>query len=186
MYKLITTLALLLVWSTPTLALLEDDQVRAEVLEVMPDSDEIKVEITEAGDNMQSRIGQEETFSVPPDTTVEYDIDGSVYEPFSMGTDFEITDLSAGDEVILSFEMIGDRKQANNVRNTRTSNTAMQDRARQQNVASASEETSEFAAMGDGSDRDSLPETASPLPLIAGVGIVFVGMGLLLRRNRLR
>ncbi len=155
--------------------------MRAEIVEVMTASEEMKVKITEAGDDMQARVGQEETFSVPANTPIEYDLDGSVYEPFVLGTDIDLTDLSAGDEVLLNFEMIGDNKQASNVRNTRTSNVAMQDRARQQSVAFASEETSEFAAMDN---RDSLPETASLLPLIAGAGMLFVGAGALLRRNR--
>ncbi len=180
MKALITTVALLLAWSAPTFAL-EDDQVRAEIVEVMADAEEIKVKITEAGDDMQSRVGDEETFAVPANTPIEYDMEGSVYEPFVLGTDIDLTDLSAGDEVILNFEMIGDKQHANNVRNTRTSNTDMQDRAKQQTVASASEESSEFAAM---EDRDMLPETASLLPLLAGVGLLFVGAGALLRRNR--
>ncbi len=182
MKALVTSLALLLAWSATAFAL-EDDQVRAEIVDVMTDSEEMKVRITEAGDSMQSRVGQEETFSIPANTPIEYDVEGSVYAPFSLGTDIELTDLSAGDEVILDFEVMGQNKQANNVRNTRTSNTAMQDRAKQQTVASASEETSEFAAMEDGSDRDMLPETASLFPLIAGVGLLFAAAGALLRRN---
>lgn len=183
MKAIVTTLALLLAWSASTFAL-EEDQVRAEIVEVMPDSDEMTVKITESGDNVDARVGQEETYSLPADTPIEYELGGSVYSPFSLGNDIELSDLAPGDEVILDFEMIGDQRQAKNVRNTRTSNTAMSDRAQQQEVASAAEESSEFAAMDDGSDRDMLPETASPLPAIAGLGLVFAGAAGLLRRSR--
>lgn len=183
MKAIFTTLALLFAWSASSFAL-EEDQVRAEIVEVMPDSDEISVKITESGDKIETRVGQEETYTLPDNTPIEYDMDGSIYSPFMLGTDIDLSDLSAGDEVILDFEIIGEQRQANNVRNTRTSNPAMRDRVKRQEVASASAETSEFAAMGDSSDRDMLPETASLLPAIAGLGLVFAGAGGLLRRSR--
>lgn len=94
---------------------------------------------------------------MPDGTPIEYDVNGTLYRPFSLGRDIELSDLHRGDEVVLRFDVSNDR-QAQEIRNTRTSNAAMRDRAEKQGMVSSTR-------------RDTLPETASRLPAIGMAGL---------------
>lgn len=177
--------AALLMWLPAFAFALNDDQVRGEIVSVDADADEIEVRITEAGDNRSVSAGATQTYEIPDDVDIEYDVDGIIYAPYRRA-DVEIGDLERGDTVLIDFEEIddADRRAARRVRNENTSNVAVRDRVQREGRQVEDAESQTELAQAEFSDRDRLPDTASLLPLLFVSGLLFAGLAGVFRRVR--
>lgn len=96
--KLIT--ACLVFVATSAFAI-EDDQIRGEVLAVDEKQKNIKIEITETGDDVKAKIGATETFMLSEDVDLEVELEDRRYQPYAA---FTFADIVAGDTVLLDFD----------------------------------------------------------------------------------
>ena len=183
MKKLLLVMAFGFAASMPAaFAAVEADQVRGDIVSVNSADSTIRVRVTESGDERDAAVGSVQTFNVPENTPIEYEIDRTIYaRSRTGGTD--LSDLSEGDTVLLKFEDMQGVRQATNVRNERTTNTVARERVRREGrvVQNAESSQNESVAMRSANERRSLPASASPLPLLALFGVFFAGLGTLLR-----
>ena len=178
---------------------LNDDQVRGEIVSVDSDSSEIRLRVLESGDDRPARRGTIETYEVPENTPIEYDIDRSIV---FAGDELDLNDLSAGDRVVLDFEDLGtERRRARGVRNEQAGNTEVRRRVERTGRRvedrldrGADRFVGVDAARDDNANdrqyvasRNELPDTASALPMMAVFGLAFAGLagflGHVRRRN---
>lgn len=97
--KLIT--ACLVFIATSAFAI-ENDQIRGEVLAVDEKQRNMKIEILETGDAVKAKIGSTKTFMVSDPVEIEVEIEDRRYQPYA---EFQFADLTAGDTVLLDFDM---------------------------------------------------------------------------------
>lgn len=171
----------------PLLAI-DPDQIRGEVVSADEDSRELRLQVLESGDERAAREGQVETFVIPEDAEIEYQIDRMVYTTSRMG-DVTLDDLEEGDRVLVEFEEVAGRKEGRTVRAEETANVEARERVRRtgRQVGTVEDDDSDqFVAATSGSERSRLPSTASVLPAMALIGAAFglVGAGLAVRRRR--
>lgn len=176
MKQVLTTIAMLLAIAMPAVYAIDSDQVRGEVTEVNTDTRQISVRVLESGADQAARVGQIETYDVPPGTNFEYEVDSVLYR---LTDTLDLSDLSEGDRLLLDFAEVDQRREATNVRNEETQDMAMRDRAKNEGTPVDDDKIEVPAA-----NRDSLPESASPLPLLALTGALFAVLAGTLRRLR--
>jgi hypothetical protein len=175
-------------FSAPALAI-EDNEVRGEIVEVMPDDNRLRLDVTEAGAARSASAGSVETYEFDQDTTIRMeDSQSSVLDSRALS----IGDLQTGTRVRLNFEEIDGRRVVRdvNVEQEQASDDVSSVDFGRSDAASADSgryfedvEETDMAAM-ETSERDRLPATASILPLMAIFGAGFAGLGLLLRLRR--
>jgi hypothetical protein len=170
---------------------LEPDEVRGEIVSTSPNADELTIRVTESGDAMSAAVGSTQTYDVPSDIEIEYEIERRTYAPLSAET-VTLNDLEEGDSVLLRFDATGGTQRAVNIRNERTSNVEVSERIQREgrDITDTTDwGTTQMAAnTDDGFDRDQLPSTASTLPTLfaGGMFLAFVATMLGLRRKRAR
>lgn len=181
----ILTSAVLALAAQATIAQTVEQEVSGEVVEARPDANELRIRVTETDDRRPERIGQTETYTVPPGTTIEMEADESsaisARSTARMTTgDIQLGDLMPGDEVTITFEEGAAGRQATTVRQS-AARTGQQQR--QQTGQQDRDYDDTYAA--DTGARDRLPGSASPLPLLAlaGIGFAFVAGALRFRRR---
>jgi LPXTG-motif cell wall-anchored protein len=166
----------------PALAL-EEDQVRGEIVEVMPDRDQLRLRVEEVGDGDLAREDVVETYELDQQTEIRLeDPRETLVDPILM----ELEDLAEGMNVVLDFE-----EDVTGARLARGVAVSPQD-----DQQTADRRAADAAADADGGTggteaaqfetRRELPATASPLPLLGLGGLMFAGAALALRRRRRR
>jgi hypothetical protein len=188
--KRFAILAALVCAIPPAANALERDEVRGEVVSSSPNADQLTIRVTESGDEMSAEVGSTQTYDVPSDIEIEYEIDRRTYAPLSAES-VTLNDLEEGDSVLLRFADAGGTQRAVNLRNERTSNVQARDRIRSEgrDITGTSDwGSAQMAANAEGYDRDSLPASASTLPALfaGGVFLAFSALVLGLRRKRIR
>lgn len=191
MKKQVTSVAIALValcgW-LPANAL-EADQVKGEIVDVMPDQNRLTLRVEDSGDQRPERAGAVETYELEDSTDIRR---GAALSGLGVGAgvargDLTMADLEAGDEVILNFEEIAGRRMARNVAVADREEAAAA-RRNEQRATDDEADLAQFEATEDRTDRagarDRLPATASFLPLLALGGLGFGGAALLLRIRR--
>ncbi|MEZ5512618.1 MAG: hypothetical protein R3F58_01955 [Steroidobacteraceae bacterium] len=188
--KYITTLAVgLLAFASQAALAIEANEVRGELVEVKQDQRELVVRVTESGDSRMAKEDQLVTYHVPNGTLIEWDLDGRLYSLYGRDGD-ELGDLAQGDTLLLKFEQVNNRMQASKVRNERSTNMAARDKVKREGrvvVVAAPVPVSapvERSANNDMYARNRLPDSASPLPLLALAGLAFAGLGGAIRKFR--
>jgi hypothetical protein len=169
---------------------LERDEVRGEVVSTSPNADQLTIRVTESGDEMSAEVGSTQTYDVPSDIEIEYEIDRRTYAPLSADS-VTLNDLEEGDSVLLRFEEADGTQRAVNLRNERTSNVQARDRIRSEGrdiTDTADWGSTQMAAGTERYGRDALPASASTLPALfaGGVFLAFTAIVLGLRRKRIR
>lgn len=178
----ILTSAVLALATQATIAQNAEQEVSGEVVEARPDANELTIRVTETDDGRSERIGQTETYTVPPGTTIEMEADESAISTRSVAgmatEDVQLGDLMPGDEVTITFEEGAAGREATTVRQS-AARTGQQ----QQQQSAQQDRDDTYAA--DTRTRDRLPGSASPLPLLAlaGIGFAFVAGALRFRRR---
>jgi hypothetical protein len=174
-----------LCWWLPANAL-QADQVRGEIVEVMPDSNRLTLRVEDSGDQRPERSGAVETYELDDDTVIRQSSVGT--SVIDRGTVSTLADLAPGDEVTLNFEELEGRRMARDVEiSDRERATRRQDEQRADDEADLAEFETQGTVEREGTQagtRDRLPATASMLPLLALGGLGFAGVALLLRRRR--
>jgi hypothetical protein len=188
--KRFAILAALVCAIPPAANALERDEVRGEVVSSSPNADQLTIRVTESGDEMSAEVGSTQTYDVPSDIEIEYEIDRRTYAALSAES-VTLNDLEEGDSVLLRFADAGGTQRAVNLRNERTSNVQARDRIRSggRDITGTSDwGSTQMAANAEGYDRDSLPASASTLPALfaGGVFLAFSALVLGLRRKRIR
>jgi hypothetical protein len=188
--KRFAILAALVCAIPPAANALERDEVRGEVVSSSPNADQLTIRVTESGDEMSAEVGSTQTYDVPSDIEIEYEIDRRTYAALSAES-VTLNDLEEGDSVLLRFADAGGTQRAVNLRNERTSNVQARDRIRSEgrDITGTSDwGSTQMAANAEGYDRDSLPASASTLPALfaGGVFLAFSALVLGLRRKRIR
>lgn len=175
----------LLAFATQT-ATAQDREVTGEVIEASADANELRIRVTETDDGRPERVGQTETYSVPPGTPIEVDEanrfrTGSTISRNVTPEDVRLSDLRAGDEVTIAFQESATGRQATGVRQR-----SAQDNQQQQQAAQQNQDTRDVTYAADTQARDRLPSSASPLPLLAlaGAGFALSAAALRFRRRR--
>jgi hypothetical protein len=189
-----------LCWWLPAAAL-EADQVKGEIVEVMPDTNRLSLRVTESGDQRPERRGEVETYELEDDTVIRRETIG-VLAPANV----RLSHLFPGDEVVLNFEELEGRRIARDVTVAdREAAAAQRDQdlgADDETIAQRdrdlgaddeadiaqfeTEQAGAAPARTGAAARDRLPATASMLPLLALGGIGFAGAALLVRGRRRR
>lgn len=170
---------------------LEPDEVRGEVVSTSPNADELTIRVTESGDSMSAQEGSTQTYDVPPDIEIEYEIERRTYAPLT-ATAVTLDELEQGDQVLLRFDETGGTRTARNIRNERTSNVEVRDRIRREgrDITDTTDwgDTQMAANTDDRYGRNELPSTASSLPALfaGGLFLAFVATMLGLRRRHAR
>jgi hypothetical protein len=170
---------------------LERDEVRGEVVSTSENADELTIRVTESGNAMSAAVGSTQTYEVPADIEIEYEIERRTYAPLT-AQGVSLDDLEEGDSVLLRFDATGDTQRAVNIRNERTSNVQTRDRVRSegQDITDSTDwGSTQMAANTDSyGGRDTLPATASTLPALfaGGAFLAFAAVVLGLRRKRVR
>jgi hypothetical protein len=169
---------------------LDSDQLRGQVQSVDEASRTLRVKVLEAGSGIDARKGSVESYQVPRDADVHYEIDSIVYQPFD---GFRLSDIEEGDHVVLEFADTANRSTVTNVRNTDPQNVATRDRIQREGqrvdsdtlqdrrqVADRDRDTSrserQMASRETTSRRSGLPDSASNLPKLALLGLLFAGL----------
>ncbi len=188
MKKLFSLLMFTFALSTPAaFAAVQADQLRGEIVSVDSAAATIRVRITESGDERAASVGSLQNFNIPDDTPIEYVIDSSIYARNRRGN-ADLSDISEGDSVLLKFEDAQGVRQATNLRNERTTNTAVRERIRREGriVRNSNENmnSNNTVAAVSTNERSSLPTSASPMPLLALIGMLFAGLATVVRRVR--
>lgn len=160
-----------------------EQEVTGEVVEARPDANELSIRVLESDDGRAERVGQTETYTVPPGTTIEVDEDfGAPAGATRARTqDVQLDDLMLGDRVVITFEESAEGRQATRVRQD-GGDTGQQQQQQQQQTAQQGQEDDTFGA--ETQARDQLPRSASPLPLLALAGIGFALFAGVLRFRR--
>lgn len=168
------------------MATAQDQEVTGEVIEASADANELRIRVTETDDGRPERIGQTETYSVPPGTPIEVDEanrfrTGSTISRTVTPEDVELGDLRAGDEVTIAFQESATGRQATGVRQR-----SAQDNQQQQQAAQQGQDSRDDTYAANTQARDRLPGSASPLPLLAlaGAGFALSAAALRFRRRR--
>lgn len=167
--------AVLALATQTTVAQNAEQEVSGEVVDARPDANELSIRVTETDDGRPERLGQTETYTVPPGTTIEIEADEPAIPARSaagMATeDVQLGDLMPGDEVTITFEEGAAGREATRVRQS-AARTGQQEQ--QQTAQQDRDYDDTYAA--DTRTRDRLPGSASPLPLLAlaGIGFAFV------------
>lgn len=180
----ILTSAVLALATQATIAQNAEQEVSGEVVEARPDADELSIRVTETDDGRPERVGQTETYAVPPGTPIEMEDDESAISARSVAgaavEEVQLGDLMPGDEVTVTFEEGAAGRQATRVRQS-AARTA--DQQQQQTPQQDRDYEDTYAA--DTRTRDRLPGSASPLPLLAlaGIGFALVAGALRFRRR---
>jgi hypothetical protein len=198
--------ALLFATLSPASFAIESNQVRGEIVEVNPQSREIRLRVTESGENRAAQPGSVTEFYVPRDTSINYDLDRTRYSIYARNED-GLADLKQGDTVLLNFEEVSNRRQAILIIAENPRDPLLRDRLRREGRVTARDGTTSAPSgtaassssatggtMTDRNDRDmsasvartELPASASPLPALALAGLVFAGLGATLRLRRRR
>lgn len=171
---------------------LNSDQVRGEIVSVDTESNRIEVRVIESGAQTTAQEGTVESYVIPPNTPIEYEIDRVVYMPYRTG-DFGLDDLAVGDRVLLDFEAVNNDRTARKVRNEETRDVAVRERVRREGVASTAGTreraddrvgNSDPVYLADAGERSRLPDSASILPSLAITGVMLAGAAGLLRARR--
>jgi hypothetical protein len=174
----------------PAMAL-EADQVRGEIVEVMPDTDRLTLRVEASGDGRPERTGTEETYEIDSDTQIRrgagVDVGGAIAP-----TNLDLRDLLPGDEVVLNFAEIEGRRVARDIEASDREQAADREQADREQAAAgqtqeaARDDEAELAQFetDETGARTRLPATASLLPLLALGGLGFAGAALLVRRRR--
>ncbi len=178
-------------WCTAASAMaLEADQVRGIIQSVSPEQDQLTLKVTDAGSDLATRQGRTETYQLDPDTRIRMqDRQSTLLHPAGL----TINDLRDGTHVLLDFEDVNGQRMARNVgieqqdtgSSTASSGSESGTTAGATAETGSGEQSSDVAAMESGG-RNSLPSTASVLPLLAMLGAGFAGLGTLLRIRRRR
>jgi hypothetical protein len=176
----------LLAFATHT-ATAQDQEVTGEVIEASADANELRIRVTETDDGRPERVGQLETYSVPPGTPIEVDeanrfrTGSTISRNVTPEEDVELSDLRAGDEVTIAFQESAMGRQATGVRQR-----SAQDNQQQQQAAQQGQDSRDDTYAANTQARDRLPGSASPLPLLAlaGAGFALSAAALRFRRRR--
>lgn len=159
-------------------------EVSGEVVEVRPDANELSIRVTDTDDGRPERIGQTETYTVPPGTPIEVEEEEFALSARSAAVaaveEVRLGDLLPGDEVTVMFEEGAAGRQATRVRQS----AARTGQQQQQQTAQQDRDYQDTYAADTGT-RDRLPGSASPLPLLAlaGIGFGLVAGALRFRRR---
>ena len=173
---------------------IENDRIRGEVLSVDAVDRTLRVKITEVGSDIDAQVGSTQSFVVPADVPIEYEIDRRVYSP---NRDFDLSEMRSGDRVLLDFDTT-DPNRIVKLRNEETTNVATRDRIRTNGRPSTSSDDrmagndrdtmpdDNQLASNDRStrDRSALPDSASSLPLMGLLGVLFAVLALATRLAR--
>lgn len=185
MKRVVILMGAVLAFATqPTVAQDAEQEVTGEVVEVRTDANELSIRVTETDDGRPERVGQTETYTVPPGTTIEREDDESIISgrtTAGLATgDVQLGDLMAGDEVVITFEEGAAGRQATRVRQGGATSGQQQ----QPQTAQQDRDYGDTYAADTGT-RDRLPGSASPLPLLAlgGIGFALVAGALRFRRR---
>lgn len=178
----IFTSAVLALGTQAAVAQTEQD-VTGEVVDVQADANEFSIRVLESDDGRPERVGQTETYTVAPGTSIELEgdeLDRPLGVSRTAGQDIQLDDLMAGDRVVITFEETAAGRQATRVRQDAGDTGQQQE---QQTAQQDQDYGDTYAA--DTQARDQLPGSASPLPLLAlaGIGFAFVAGALRFRRR---
>ncbi len=156
----------------------EEHEVRGEVVRVIPDQNQLRLRVTEVEDGVAVSAGDVTTFDLSEETEIRSeDYFQSVRRPGPMTID----DLRRGDRVTLRFAEVGGRPIARAIaREEAAEEVAAADTA----AADARADETEAAALETG--RDTLPATATFMPLLALMGLGFAGAAAAIRYRRRR
>lgn len=87
---------------------LETDQVRGEIVDVDHDAKTVAVRIEETGDAVPARVGQTEVYEIDASTNVEFEFGEQSVLSDRLLSGFE--DLEAGQEVVVDYRLLGERR----------------------------------------------------------------------------
>lgn len=172
--------ALFMTLLTTSALAIQGDRIKGEVLSVDADERTMRIEILEVGANVDATVGTRESYSVPADVPIEFEIDGSIYQPYP---EYRFTNIAVGDEVLLDFTNL-QRTEIARIRTQETKDLAVRERVRRegrmieesdrmaQNEPNM-DEGNRLAARDNTNRRSALPDSASALPGIALLGLLF-------------
>jgi hypothetical protein len=164
----------MLVFATSALAI-EDDRIRGEVLSVNPDTRMLEIEVLEVGTNVEAVEGSTESYYVSDSVNLEFEIEGNVYNP----TDHrDLADISTGDTVLLDFRTLTSGTEIARIRSEETTNMTVRERILAENtddddMADDLETDNRYASNDENYRRSALPDSASALPMLGLMGLMF-------------
>lgn len=158
-YVIMCAIALTLGLAQAALAL-EADQVRGTVISLSPDQERLRLRIEAAGDERQAAPGETVEYQISDDTEIRME---NAMESITTPRYMALDDLEEGARVTLDFEQVGGQLMARRVAMSDPSGSGDQ----------------QLAQADTRSSRSRLPDTASPLPLLAlgGTGLALLALG---------
>lgn len=165
---------------------LESDEVRGTLTEVSENPRQITLRVEETGDDTPERIGVDETYDVTSATDIRFAL-SRVYGGLTDAPLSGYEDLEPGQEVVLDFRQVGDRREAGTVVRAEDYDATGSERlADVRGPGQQDRERIRTAQAGQGGEmqRDRLPDTASFQPLWALTGLAFIAIALGLRISR--
>lgn len=155
-------------------------EVTGRVLDTDTTNNELRISVLESDDGRADRVGQTETYYVPPDVEIVIDDypDRSI-AAMEAGANPDLGDLVPGQEVVIRFEEGAQGRQATSVRSG-----GGEDQQQAAQTEEPAGETYEDTYAAGTQERDRLPGSASPLPLIALAGAGFAIVAGWLRHRR--
>lgn len=157
----------------------EEHEVRGEVVRVIPDQNQLRLRVTEVEDGVAVSAGDVTTFDLSEETEIRTeDYYQSVRRPGPM----TINDLRRGDRVTLHFAEVGGRPIASAIEREEAAEELAAADTADDMEADATEDETEAAALETG--RDTLPATATFMPLLALMGLGFAGLAAAIRYRR--
>lgn len=147
---------------------LERDQIRGELVDVDRDLRSVEVRVLEVGDDVSTRIGRTEVYEIDESTKIEFDVDrpGSFLRTRHLDG---FSDLAVGQEVVMDFRLLGERRMATVV----YSGPVLFTRFPVQTEGNGINEADEPQYVAQTTRRTSLPDTASPVYSLALLGLGF-------------
>lgn len=166
-------------------------EVTGEVVEASSDSRELTIRVLESDRQRPEQAGGIETYKVPPGTDIELSNE-AFRGTRGIRREVELGDLRKGDRVVVEIQETAEGRQAVAIRGDGGSEAADRQQAGQaEPPADRTERTDERTydeayASGAAGGQDRLPGSASPLPLLAFVGLLFAALGTVTRVLRAR
>lgn len=161
---------LMTVLASSAIADIQSDRIRGHVLSVDAEERMLEIEILEVGSMIDAEAGTVETYHVPETIDVEFEIENRLYRPSS---DFDFADISRGDTVLLDFTNLTNRTEVNRIRSEQSENVAVRDRVQSEWNIVDDDDAEQFAANDSSTRRTALPDSASAIPMLGVLGMMF-------------
>lgn len=197
--KRLFQMSLLALLLAPAAYAIQGDQIRGEITAVDADQRILEVQISEVGYGLEAEVGATESYHVPESVPIEYEIEKTAYRTPGV---FDFADIRAGDRVLLDFDDIDNPTAVTRIRNQDPQDATIRERvlaAGEPVEQSGSQAAADAPAEADPEMRDSdrwlasnesqgqrsaLPESASPIPMLALFGLALAGFAFALRLAR--